>query len=260
VRRLSALRAGLPGGRTCARHGPGLGPRVFAPPLNRGGGYPAAALGDRKLAAAAPGGPARPCTSSMVPWRRPLAALRGLRRPSTASALSKKSPRPRPFTALGAKWVKKDCQNRPKFPRLRRARGGRWLKGGGGRSWAGGAPGRWGTARDQRGPGRPPAALRVYITRIERGRRRPQAALSAVRLVINAAPDGPLPHRGGSIRPRGGPRPANPLSTGGPRVAVTRPSPLGKKKKSVSPPFKVQAAAWSRDGRPEGRSKLPTLR
>ena len=51
-----ALRAVLPGGCTCARYGPGLGPRVFAAP-QRGGGYPAVALGDRKLVAAAPGGP-----------------------------------------------------------------------------------------------------------------------------------------------------------------------------------------------------------
>jgi hypothetical protein len=74
--------------------------------------------------------------------------------------------------------------------------------------------------------------------------------------VMNAAPDG---------RPRppaasGGSTPGRPSTPGATSLAVTRPSPLGKKKKSVWPPFKVQAAAWSRDGRPEGRSKLPTLR
>jgi hypothetical protein len=120
------------------------------------------------------------------------------------------------------------------------------------------------------GPARPPAALRL-------GKKaRPRTALAAKRpsncpkIRHLRCARGPLvPRRirslGGATlswaRPQGGSTPGETLHPQGPpSVAVTRPSPFGKKKKSLWPPFKVQAAAWSRDGRPEGRSKLPTLR
>jgi hypothetical protein len=139
-------------------------------------------------------------------------------RPPAALVLSEKAPRPRPSTAMGAKWVTKDCQDRPKFQRLRRARGGRWLRGGRRPALGGGAPGWvWHVIV---------AALRVYITRIERGPTRPRAWCPSC---LTRPRTAPLPHWGGSIRPRGGPRPAYPLSTGALRAAVTRPSPLCKK-------------------------------
>jgi hypothetical protein len=61
-----ALRAVLPRGCTCARYGPGLGPRAFAAP-QRGGGYPAVALGGQKAGGR---GPRRPRSSPKKPRGR----------------------------------------------------------------------------------------------------------------------------------------------------------------------------------------------